>query len=57
MNFSFPEDTVDPVFLSREIFHQFVPQPFALVLVIPVCLPKQDNLMEFLKSSLLHIYL
>jgi hypothetical protein len=56
MNFSLPDDMIDPVFLSREVFQQFVPQPFALVLVIPVSLPKQDSLFEFLKSSLLHIY-
>lgn len=57
MNFSLPDDMVDPVFLSKEVFHQFVPQPYALVLVVPVSLPKQENLFEFIKSSLLHIYL
>lgn len=57
MNFTLPDDMVDPVFLSKEVYHQFVPQPFALVMVIPVSLPKQEHLFEFLKSSLLHIYL
>lgn len=45
------------MFLSKEVFPQFVPQPFALVMVIPVSLPKQENLINFLKSTLLHIYL
>jgi hypothetical protein len=43
--------------LSNEVFSPFVPQPYALILIIPVPLPKSDNLLNFLKGSLLHIFI
>ncbi len=33
-----------------------MPHTFALVMVLPVNYPKQEQLITFLKSTLLHIY-
>lgn len=51
-----PDDSADPVLLSNEVFSPFVPQPYALVLVIPVPLPRPDQLLAFLRNTLLHVY-
>ena len=54
MNFSLPDDLTDPIFLSNEVFTPFVPQPYALIMIISIPLPRPDLLINFLKGTLLH---
>ena len=56
INFSTPEDILDPVYLGNEVFPNFIPQPFALVMIVPIVPLRPDNMLSFLKGTLLHIY-
>lgn len=57
MNFSNEDTQFDPIFLSNEVFSPFIPQPYALILILPLALPKADHLFNYVKGSLLHIYI
>lgn len=52
-----PDETVDPILLSNEVYTPFVAQPYALILILPICLPKPEYLVNFMKGTLLHVYL
>jgi hypothetical protein len=56
LHFDNPDGTTDPIYLSNELFPPFIPQPYALVMVLPVHFPRQEHLISFLKSSLFHVY-
>lgn len=56
LHFTIPNE-VDPIILSNEVFSPFVPQPFAIVIVLPFAWPKPEALNHFLRSSLLHMYI
>ena len=57
LNFSVFEDNIDPIYLGNEVYSPFIPQPYALILILPVPMPRHDHMMNFLKGTLLHIYL
>lgn len=57
LTFSNEDPTLDPIYLSNEVFSPFIPQPYALILVLPIPIPRPDYLMNFLKGTLLHIYM
>ena len=56
-NFTCLEEGLDPIYLSSEVFSPFVPQTFALILVLPIPQPRPDLMMNFLKGTLLHVYM
>jgi hypothetical protein len=50
-----PDDITDPILLSNEVFSPFIPQPFALILVIQTPHPRPDQLINFFRGTLLHV--
>lgn len=56
MNYDIYEENFDPIYLSNEVFSPFMPHTYALVMVLPSNYPRQELLINFLKSSLLHVY-